>query len=58
MTVVVEYKGSKKREEVKDVINFWQDTNHFWLKLKDDNARTFFRRNVRLVRIYDKEIER
>lgn len=55
MTVVVEYKGSKKREEVKDVINFWQDTNHFWLKLKNDNARTFFRRNVRLVRIYDKE---
>jgi hypothetical protein len=55
MTVVVEYKGSKHQEEVKDVINFWQDTNHFWLKLKNDCARTFFRRNVRLVRIYDKE---
>ena len=55
MTVVVEYKGSKKQEEVKDVINFWQDTNHFWLKLKNDCARTFFRRNVRLIRIYDKE---
>ena len=55
MKVVVEYKDSKKQEEVKDVINFWQDTNHFWLKLKNGGARTFFRRNVRLVRIYDKE---
>ena len=57
MTVVVEYKGSKKQEEVKDVINFYQDTNHFWLKLKNDGARTYFRRNVGLVRIYDKEIK-
>ena len=57
MTVVVEYKGSKKQEEVKDVINFYQDTNHFRLKLKNDGARTYFRRNVGLARIYDKEIK-
>ena len=55
MTVVIKHKRSGTEEEVADVINFWQDTNHFWLKLKNDNARTFFRRNVRLVRIYDKE---
>lgn len=51
MTVVIELKESKKQEEVKDVICFWQDTNHFYLIFKKDGkekSRTYYRRNVKL----------
>lgn len=51
MTVVIRYVGTKSTEEVKDVTYFWQDTNHFYLILKEggkEKNRTYYRRNVRL----------
>lgn len=56
MTVIVRLRGTDKRIEVEDVVNFRMDTNHFWLKLKGDNYRTFWRRSVELVRIKDDEV--
>jgi hypothetical protein len=58
MTVVVRIRGTDKKIEVEDVINFKMDTAHFWLKLKGDNYKTFWRRNVELVRIKDSEEEK
>ena len=51
MTVVVRIRRTDKKIEIEGVINFRMDTNHFWLTLKGDNYRTFWRRNVELVRI-------
>ena len=39
MTVVVRIRGTDKRIEVEDVVNFKMDTAHFWLKLKGDNYK-------------------
>ena len=58
MTVVVKIRGTDKTIEIEDVINFWMDTNHFWLKLKGDKHRMYWRRNVVLVRIKDSEVEK
>jgi hypothetical protein len=58
MTVVVRIRGTDKRIEVEDVVNFRMDTAHFWLKLKGDNNKMFWRRNVELVRIKDSEVEK
>lgn len=57
MIVVVRIRGTDKRIEVEDVVNFRMDTNHFWLKLKGDKYQTFWRRNVELVRIKENEVE-
>ena len=43
MTVVVRIKGTDKMIEVEDVVNFKMDTAHFWLKLKGDDYKTFWR---------------
>lgn len=58
MTVVVRIRETEKNIEVEDVVNFKMDTAHFWLKLKGDNYRTFWRRYVELVRIKDSEVEK
>lgn len=58
MIVVVRIRGTKKETEIEDVVNFRMDTAHFWLKLKGDNYKTFWRRNVELVRIKDSEVEK
>ena len=56
MTVVVRIRGTEKETEIEDVVNFKMDTAHFWLKLKGDDYRTYWRRNVELVRIKDSEV--
>jgi hypothetical protein len=58
MTVVVRIRGTDKTIETEDVINFKMDTAHFWLRLKGNGYKTFWRRNVELVRIYDSEEEK
>ena len=58
MTVVVRIRRKEKETEVEDVANFKMDTAHFWLKLKHGGYKTFWRRNVELVRIYDSEVEK
>ena len=58
MTVVVRIRGTDKKIEVDDVVNFKMDTTHLWLKLKGDKYQTFWRRNVELVRIKDSEVEK
>jgi hypothetical protein len=58
MTVVIRIRGTDKKIEVEDVINFKMDTAHFSLKLKGDKHQMFWRRNVELVRIKDSKVEK
>ena len=56
MIVEIEDKSTGIVRAYDNVMNFWFDTNHFYLKFKDGEdvvATTIFRRNSRLYRIRD-----
>lgn len=56
MIVEIEDKSTGIVRAYDNVMNFWFDTNHFYLKIKEGEdiiPTTIFRRNSRLYRIRD-----
>lgn len=53
MTVVLQFRETGNLVKLENAINFWMDTNHFFVKFKDGSAKTLFRRHLTLYRIKD-----